>query len=377
MHTVILQRFCSQRTSDRMLQKQIDFLLNRALASGRGNGWEVKVSKPTEPEKIKDGYVFTRTVQFVKTTKRGDENKQWLQILGMLAKTTRHSKFRQFPWSILSGAEELSNDLESIDIKVAKDVKDYGNIKTDKKDHFDHIYGRNHQIDIIQSAIIAAKESDFVNRFHCVLFGPPGCGKTDILLSFAKMLGEENDAYMKFDATSTTEAGASKILLESEHIPPIMIVEEIEKAEEKSLRWLLGVLDQRAEIRRTNFRIGNRARNVKMLCLATVNNIKLFRNVMSGALASRFAHQLWCPRPDREVLKLILEREVKRVKGDMKWIEPTLKFCVDDESMKNRFKNDPRKIVPICLCGRDNLLTGEYQNSVVETLAPNDAEDQE
>lgn len=198
------------------------------------------------------------------------------------------------------------------------------------------------------------------------------CGKTEVLLGMQKMLGEENDAYLKFDATSTTEAGASRLLLEAEHIPPILFVEEIEKANENSLRWLLGVLDQRAEIRRTNFRIGNQSRNVKMLCMATVNNMNLFRNVMSGALASRFPFQVFCPRPNRQLLEKILQREVAKVKGKKEWIEPALKFCCDDEIMLRAFANDPRKVVPVCLCGKDDLLTGKYQESIKATMPPED-----
>lgn len=285
------------------------------------------------------------------------------------------------PWTIESeGAEDLRIQLEldgvipsrvsTAEGVLKSDIKDIGKISIEASDHYKDIYGRNNQIKIIRSAIIAGEESDWSNRFHCVLFGPPGCGKTDILTCTQKMLGRENEAYLKLDATSTTEAGAQKILLDSSHIPPVLIVEEIEKQDEKALRWLLGLLDHRAEIRKTNFHIGTKARNVKMLCLATVNDLGLFKKVMSGALASRFAHEIYCPRPNRAILQKILEREVAKSKGRPEWIEPTLKYCCDEKKI-----DDPRKILPVCLCGRDDLLDGSYQLSLAATEMPSSLKD--
>jgi len=365
---VIFERKCGQRTSDAVTNKQVEYIIKRGLGSNRGGGWEYRIS--TQPLRTENGiWVFSRKVIFQKINERGNADKQWFSILTILAKSASGSKFGKYPWTIIQGAEALEDSIV-LDPSKVTESKDYGDIKTDRANHFDHIFDRQNQIDIVHSAIIAAKESDLNNRFHCVLFGPPGCGKSEILLGVGKMAGSENDAYMKFDATSTTEAGAYRVLREASHIPPILLVEEIEKAEEKSLRWLLGLLDQRAEIRRTNFRTGNDSRNVKMLCLATVNDIDLFRKVMSGALASRFAHQVYCPRPNRALLQKILEREVTKSKGDVAWIEPTLKFCCDDDSMQAIFQDDPRKVVPICLCGREKLLTGEYQKAVRATQEP-------
>ena len=362
VHKVVIERNCGQRTNDRTLQSQIQFMVGRAFGGPRGSSWESKISSIKAVNKG-DQWNFAASVTFEKVSGRKDaENKQWLEIIKYFVGAGLHTKFGKYKWVPLSGHEALNKDEDNIHPVKVKDIKDYGDVGLERDSNFDRIYDRDHQISIIHSAVVAAKESDFTNRFHCVLHGPPGCGKSDILLSVGNMLGKENDAFMKFDATSTTEAGASRILLEADYIPPVLIVEEIEKTDEKSLRWMLGILDQRAEIRRTNFRIGNRARNVKMLCLATVNDIDLFRRAMSGALASRFAHEIYCPRPSRDVMRLILEREVKKVKGKTKWIDPTLKFCYDEQKW-----DDPRKVIPICLCGRDALLDGSYQKSILET----------
>jgi hypothetical protein len=78
--------------------------------------------------------------------------------------------------------------------------------------------------------------------------------------------------------------------------------------------------------------------------------------MMDGALASRFSHKIYCPRPGRQVLEQILLREVNKHDGDRTWIKPALDYCLDIEQT-----NDPRRIITVCLCGREKLLTGEYQ----------------
>ena len=373
---VVIQRKCSQRTGDAVIQRQVNFILGRALGSSRGNCWEyrTKFKTPFQESVMKDDtdfWVFEAGITFEKTKGRHDTDiaeRQWANIVRFLAAACGHSKFGRFPWTITDGvpSEMLEDSVpeESLD----SEIKDYAPIEAvNRAGYFDHIFEREPQIEVVLSAVTAYQESEYQNRFHTVLYGPPACGKSEILLSLGRMLGEENEAYLKVDATTTTEAGMARLLLDAVTIPPVVIIEEIEKADERSLRWLLGILDQRAEIRRINARIGNRARNVQLLCLATANDMGLFRKVMSGALASRFSHEVYCPRPSRTVLEQILRREVARHRGREEWIEPTLKYCVDEKKM-----NDPRKIVPICMCGRDSLLDGSYQKTLDAIQAPKD-----
>ena len=107
-----------------------------------------------------------------------------------------------------------------------------------------------------------------------------------------------------------------------------------------------------------------------MLCLATVNDIALFRSVMSGALFSRFSNRIYCPRPDRTCMEKILLREVRSIGGKEQWVEPTLEFCMDDLSW-----TDAREIIPVCMLGRDQLLDRTYQRSVLATMDPADISD--
>jgi len=333
---------------------------NRAVNGPRGRGWQFAFSDETV-EQVGRSWIFQIEIEFTKVKGRRGyvEANQWKQIYYYLQKSAKSSRFQETPWEIkvLEGPTPNSDNGEEVAEK--KTVKDYGTIHLEKQCHFEHIFDREAQIVRILSSLEAAQESDWNSRYHCVLYGPPGCGKTEILRAIAKMLGEEGSAYMMMDATSTTQAGALRLLMDSPFIPPVLIVEEIEKAEDKSLRWLLGLLDTRGEIRKTNFRVGNQARNVKMLCLATVNDITLFQRVMSGALASRFAHKIYCPRPSRDVLRKILLREVVKAKGNTDWIEPALEFCIDEMGL-----DDPRQVIPICICGRERLLDGTYQEAI-------------
>jgi len=228
--------------------------------------------------------------------------------------------------------------------------------------YFDHLYDREHQIKIVLSAVETAIDSNFEHRYHCVLWGEPACGKTDILNSLGRMLGEEGSAYLKLDGTSTTKAGAEKVLLDTEtRIPNVLIIEEIEKANEENFKFLLGLLDERSEIRKTTYR-DSFQRKLKILCLATVNDMDLFKKRMSGALFSRFPNKIYCPRPSKEVLKKILLREVKKANGKEEWVDPAIEFCTTKLKI-----NDPREIIPICLCGKDSLLDGSYQESIIKT----------
>lgn len=226
-------------------------------------------------------------------------------------------------------------------------------LKDDWPGYFSHIFDREAQIRVIMDSVRSAFDSDWRRRNHCLLYGNPACGKTEVLLAVERMLGPA--IALKLDATSLTKAGAENLLLEMEAVPPVLILEELEKCNPANLPWLLGVMDQRGEIIKTNARIGVRRREARCLCLATVNDLSLFTSIMSGALASRFQHKVYCPRPSRAILEKILRREVQANGGKEEWIAPALHFVCHVEGT-----NDPRRAISV-LDGGDRLLTGEYQ----------------
>ena len=299
-------------------------------------------------------------------------DKQWKEIVKYLdVACNNKNKFLGNPWSRFSLLEDVikteENNKEEVNISQAlenKDVKkSYANINLNKHDYFDHIYDRNHQIEMVIKAINLAVETKMEERKHVVLLGPPGCGKTTILKALSKMLGDEEEAYIYMNGASTSKAGAEAKLGNASVIPPIMFIEEIEKTTEDSLRWLLTVLDERAELRKLNYRVDIK-KSVPVLCIATANSEEKFEGFDSGALASRFPVRAYCQRPERNVLEQILKREIDKlenhgIKSTYDWIDPTLNYCLNEE--KN---DDPRHVITVCLTGRDGLLDGSFQETL-------------
>lgn len=226
---------------------------------------------------------------------------------------------------------------------------------------FEHIYGRADQINLCVSTVEAAIDSFFENRFNVVLYGPPACGKSTIAEALLGLFPSE--AVMKLDGTSTSMAGAIKALDNADILPKLIVVEEIEKTSADSLRWLLGLMDYRAEIRKVTAR-EKIVKTVKTLVVATVNDYELFSTVLSGALASRFAHHIYCDRPSEELLVRILDREIAKVGGKQEWIPPTIQWA------RLHKLSDPRGLIAVCLCGKDGLLDGSYQAMLERTRRP-------
>lgn len=366
-HSVKLQRTCSQHTGEKFIRKHLEYMLGRALAGNRATGWS---AHPKTPTVVQEGenWIFSTVISFKKDGGRKPEaaERQWNQIVHYLAESGKSGKIGTYPWMVVEVDGKPYTYKSGSEPKVGKEVKNYyDGLNLDKKNYFDHLYNREAQIMICHRAVEAAIKSNFQNRFHTLLHGEPGCGKSDIMESLGNMLGPENEAWIKFDATSMTAAGVIKLLLENDHIPPVMFVEEIEKTDEKSLHFLLGIMDIRGEVRKINFNTGPQARKIRMVVIATANNTDLLKKVASGAIYSRFANRAYCPRPNRELLNRILTREVKRNNGDPKWIEPTLAYCFDKRKM-----TDPREIIPVMLQGQDDLFTGSYQEALEQVREP-------
>jgi MoxR-like ATPase len=232
-------------------------------------------------------------------------------------------------------------------------------IPDDWKSYFEHIYDRDDQILEIIESLKTARDTDMVMRNHIVANGPPGCGKTDTALAIYKMLGK--DSVRRLDATSMTKAGAEQFLLDMDVIPPVLIIEELEKANPANLSWLMGIMDERGEIIKTNARQPPIIRHCPMLIIATVNNINKFESFMDGAINDRFNVPLYFSMPDRNLLRRIALREVRKLPdGNEAWVEPALDFALNVEKTYKA-----RRIKAIMTNGRARLLTGEYQESQI------------
>jgi len=215
---------------------------------------------------------------------------------------------------------------------------------------FSKFYGINSQIRMVLSPLQSAIQTVGKRMVHSVLFGPPACGKTSVLNKLETIIGREN--ILKLDATTTTKAGIEKLFLGTS-IPPVVILEEAEKANEDWLRNWLSLLDERSEIRKVSHK-ETIIKNIDILFYCTVNDSDKFNDLLDGALASRCKNKIYFPRPSIETIEKILYRDIQENGGKNEWVPFALQLA------KELGVDDPRIILSF-LSGGDRLLSGLYQ----------------
>lgn len=375
-HKLTLAKLAERQLREDVITKNIDRLLasvnNRSLEI---SGWRIKSSlrgtgsngyntpKSWQQFSAYGGGVNWRYEIYLDVVySRDDDKKPDSNSFASICRTvnTRAAQPNTGRWTLSKVDDQEYVPPDDNAIPLSGDFLGYTevDIPDEFESNFNHLFGLDAHIARIRRALEAGMQSGWMNRYHCALIGPPGCGKSDICQTIKRTLGEE--AVLEFDATATTAAGAIKELAEREILPRVLIVEEIEKSDEKALAFLLAVLDLRAEIRKTTAR-ATIQRDTKLFAIATVNNHELFGKIQAGALSSRFANQIWFRRPNRDQLRMILQREITKISGDFAWMDPALDYCE-----KNNI-TDPRRVSALCLCGREMLITGEYQKMLEET----------
>ena len=416
MYQVTLQRNLSQNRSQ---ASSLEYITGRALAPFN-NKWASNVQ---ERRPVQNGgeYVYTAVITFTKERGRTAPElvqREWIRILNRIVDSCTAARFSNYPWRVIEATDmdqanvpgreevvvtptgdavvvEVSNDeatanpgadlpgVTSRPLFTRHILEDSGNISFEElkdrasgeishllnndnalsdNEHFRDIYGRNAQIRTVLSSVKAFLDSNGQRRNHSLLYGLPACAKTQILRSLADFIGM--DAILRLDGSATTPAGLYKLFFdELEVIPPIVILEEAEKANEEGLKVWLGALDDRGELRKINYR-EMKVREVRVLCLATVNDKEKFDAFLGGSptkpgpLSSRFVHQLKCPRPNADEMRRILIRDIQRKGGREAWVEPVLRLS---DAVGT---NDPRRVLGF-LDGGDRLLTGEYQKDIL------------
>lgn len=324
------------------IRDQLRHVKERALAAGRKErGWTFQLERTT---KENEGYRTTIILGIHKAGYEDQADEIFNKVILPAANVTGWGT--NVPKVVSPITIGLRKDLGLPDAEQGFAIPE------DWRDYYSHIFGLDDQIYIVVKTIQAFIESNYRNRFHITLYGPPGCGKTEIVRATKAMLGSDN--VIEYDATATTAAGAIGDLANKDDSPRILVTEELEKADETSMRWLLGALDQRAELRKVTART-NINKKLKILTIATVNDKKLFDKAMAGALSSRFALKLHCPRPSREIHKQILTREIERFDGNIAWANKAIDLA--DELGTT----DPRMVTALCMVGGEDLLSGEFQ----------------
>lgn len=390
MFTVTLIR---EFTQNRSQEKAIEFISRRVLSNKPA--WTILSTELAEPIERDFKYIYTATLTFKKTSgQQTTIQKEWQSILDMLAKLGQSAKFRPCVWKVqdsgikAESVETADNSdgatkhamanatgvtIEQVRERCLEKIVELLTKKDAIQDSefFRGVFEREAQIRVVLSSIKSFLESNGERRNHLLLWGLPACAKTQILNCVAKLIGE--DAFVRLDGTSTTPAGIYKTYFENFDKlpePPFVILEEAEKTSEESLRVWLGVLDERGELRKVNYREQNQ-RNLKVLCMSTANDKEDFDRLMGGtdrkpgALSSRFAHQIHCPRPSERVLRLILERDIVQKGGKLEWVDAVIELA------HATMTDDPRKVLSF-LDGGERLETGEYQADImaIYRLAP-------
>lgn len=381
IHHIVLSKN-SQRhlTGASILDNQIPHIMGAVSKAMQAKGWAIAPmstdadgvafwhESPIMDDKSPNKY---RTDLFFTVTHTGDTPPGSSEVKA-IAKTmhTRATNPLGGRWAdgmLIDGAPYVVKDGETLS---TKDFTAYAecDIPLDYETHFDHLYGLDAHVARLRLALEVAIMSQFSNRYHVALIGPPGCGKSDICETLASIMPDY--CVMKFDATATTAAGAIKQLKEAAEeavLPRVLVVEEIEKINAEAMSFLLALMDMRGEIRKTTARDQINL-DAKILVVATVNNHELFDNMLAGALSSRFSNKLWFHRPGKDVLGRILAREIDKLDGDRAWIAPTLEYA------ESKGINDPRMLSALCLCGRDAWLDGSFEKMLADTDKPQEYE---
>lgn len=341
--SITLEKTTLRRINPALLRRQIEEILEKGL---KGKNWGVDhIPSFIDPSVTGNGYKYEVNVLIQRNSDSPNEARELMSIKDIIFKIAPKSGGWSLPGYTPNSGLITTNNIDIIaDIPIEKGM------------HFANLYGLDSQIDVLLSSLQVAKDTKYEKRFHVCLHGKPGCGKSAILQATKEMVGEQG--VIEFDGTQTTAAGAISVLMSADILPPLLIIEEIEKVPDAAFMWLLSALDGRAEIRKiTNW--GTQQRKMPFVCVATVNDLKLFESRHDGAMASRFAHKLYCPRPTEEIVRRVLRREVDSMSGDPSWIEPALRYCVDKEG-----NLDPRRIIAVCLTGREKLLDGSFQRDL-------------
>lgn len=354
---IVLKKEAQRSLGDDKIDAQTGKIKKRCLDSGRfKRGWRCKSTVTCEePSTPGMTYLYTATFTFtcnpLRQRKPESIEREWEHIQKVAQSAGNTPKW--FPPDVIKQVtDQVITPVVSGIIQAKSSLKEYAEltIPANWMEWFEHVYDREDQLIQVMSVIEEAIESNFSNRFNIILWGPPGSGKTEICRSLRKQL--PTDAWMEFDATNTTAAGAIKALTGNKKTPRILFLEEIEKADKADKKWLLSASDLRAEIRKVNFRESVNS-ETKFLCIMTVNDIMALRSEMGTALQSRFPYQIECPHPNEETMRKILERQIRRRPAfdpsHLAWIDPVIKFAAEKETQVT----DPRRLEAWCLAGKN------------------------
>jgi hypothetical protein len=210
-----------------------------------------------------------------------------------------------------------------------------------------------------------------VARSHVLLKGKPAGCKTTLFERLKRWYEEASPGAERVtfcDMQTATRAGVENYLLEKAELgelADVVVFEEIEKLQPlDNLLPLVSVMGS-GYVAKLNAHVGRRRELANVLVFATCNDEGVVRRWRNGAIWSRFAHKLHCPRPSRELMGRILLDTVESVGGNPEWAERAMEFAYETlPAVAGRAMEDPREIKAL-LDGRDRLLDGSYQRDLL------------
>lgn len=338
-------------------------------------GFEAKVGHLNEPTLIMDeklGEVYQYVVRF-RLSKPVVRNEKTIvqkleHILEVVKRCAGQFEFEVKPCK--TSHEPGSRDDGNVLVSEAPDSSSYEPPPpfvlpplTDEvmSSFFGDIYERREQIIQLYSAIQTTVETGGEELSHVLLYGLPGSCKSKLARAFQTWfnygLPEDVEYVKEVDGTTLSKAGLENWLLELADAPaaPVMLfIDELEKQDPSNLFCLHNVMGS-GIIAKCNARVGNKRRSLKFTLVGTCNDEEKLKT-RAEALWSRFSHQVYCPRPSRELCERILMDTLRRFPlGKPEWVKAVLEFAWDELGQRDV------RTIKAHLDGRDRLLDGSWQ----------------
>ena len=387
---VVLERLSQKKLNPEVTRKKLRRI---ALAAERNksHGFRARVGKMGEPEQVMDEqsrqevYRYLARVRLEKPVVRNPEaaRVQFEHVLGVLTRCAGGEG-----WKVVDGRPVTGEGGAETPFfwrpKERRPEFVVPALTPEVMTHFfEGVYERDEHIRVIHAAVenyvatlAAWKEDNSVEvaRGHVLLKGKPAGCKTTVLERLKKWYetacpGAERMTFV--DAQTATRAGLENWLLdraEQGELADIVVFEELEKQQPlDTLLPLVSVMGS-GYIAKLNAFVGQRKQLANVLVFATCNDEGAIRCWRNGAIWSRFAKKLHCPRPSKELMGRILLDTVTRVGGDPAWAERALEFAYEViPRVVGHPMEDPREIKGL-LDGQDRLLDGSYQRDLLTIL---------
>lgn len=380
--TIELRRLTQIRMTEKNWKKQLQAIV-AAAERNRSLGFTGKLGRMGEPTHVIDQeqprWEYRVKLRIQKEGGRGEEvaERQFEHVMKMVVR-----KAEVLGWTVRVGEEASQPKQEVVQLveRASEPPMTFvaPELTQEAMDTYFHgVYERDEHIRTIHSVVQLAADTEGKILSHVLLYGHPGSCKTVLMERFkawydAASPGAERVLWV--DGTTTTKAGLERWLLdlaEEGSLPSVLVLDEIEKQDKDNLLSLLSIMGS-GIIARLNAVAGNRRAKARMVIAGICNDEEALRDWRDGALWSRFGgNKLPCVRPSKDLCYRILYEMILDIPdGKAEWGDEAMAFGWDELGQR-----DIREIKDH-LCGRDRLLTGEWQVDRRRILAAKALEDQ-